>query len=122
MLVFLSSLACSSIPQSVPLKNSRYRLFPTPSLAKALAITFSDGEALTFAGMTLIVNEIGAGEAKTMSMFYVPSARLLFTGDLVSYEMTGFLLENRLKGGQNQLLKVQNQYAQENPQIIPGHG
>ena len=84
--------------------------------------TFADGDRLTFGDISLVVDEIGPGESETMSMFYSPDSNSLFTGDLVAYAMTPFVLENRLEAWQEQLAAVKAEYGAASPRIMPGHG
>jgi len=90
--------------------------FPQPTLA------FADGDVLRLGGVTFEVDEIGAGEATTMTMLYAPEGEALFTGDLVAYEMTGFALEGRTEEWIEQLAAVREAYADRAPRIYPGHG
>lgn len=52
--------------------------------------TFEDGETLTFDGLEIVVDEIGAGESKSMTIFYIPEHNALMVGDVVAYKMIGF--------------------------------
>jgi glyoxylase-like metal-dependent hydrolase (beta-lactamase superfamily II) len=100
------NVAPDDTPQAVPLPTN----------------AFADAEVLAFDGVDFVVDEIGAGEAEAMTMFYVPDANTLFVGDLISYGMTGFLLEGRLEEWLEQLRAVDAKYAATAPMIMPGHG
>ncbi len=94
----------------------------TPDVFPLPDNTFEDGEVLVFGDLTLNVHEIGPGESKSMSMFYLPEIETLFTGDLISYRMTGFLLEGRLDAWLHQLAELRIEYSRTSPRIMPGHG
>ncbi|MEM9160762.1 MAG: MBL fold metallo-hydrolase [Verrucomicrobiota bacterium] len=94
----------------------------TPDVFSLPDHTFEDGDVLVFADLTLNVHEIGPGESKSMSMFYLPEIGTLFTGDLISYRMTGFLLEGRLDAWLQQLAELRIEYSRTSPRIMPGHG
>jgi glyoxylase-like metal-dependent hydrolase (beta-lactamase superfamily II) len=94
----------------------------TPDTIPLPSHTFAAGQTLVFDGVEFIVDEIGAGEAEAMSMFYVPDANALFVGDLVCHRMTPFLLEGRLQQWLDQLRTIRSEYAETTPTIVPGHG
>ncbi len=91
-------------------------VFPLPTN------TFSDGATLKFDGVTFIVDELGAGESESMTAFYVPGNNALFVGDVVGYEMTGFLLEGRSGQWMQQIRSVLADYSDRAPTTYPGHG
>lgn len=91
-------------------------VFPLPTK------TFKDGETLLFDGVEFVVDEVGAGESKSMSAFYVPTHNALLVGDVVAYKMTGFLLEGRSADWINQIRRIVADYTERNPTVYPGHG
>ncbi len=94
----------------------------TPDVFAAPTVPVEDGETLRLGSVDLVIDEIGAGEAETMTMVYAPSENALFVGDLVAHEMTGFLLEGRSAAWIEQIERVVADYAARAPVVYPGHG
>lgn len=91
-------------------------IFPAPNKA------FSNGGTVTLGGITLHINEIGAGESETMTVLYAPTANALFVGDLVAHEMTGFVLERRSANWIQQIDAILAKHSETAPTVYPGHG
>ena len=90
--------------------------YPVPT------VLFEDGEQLDFGSLKFVVDEIGSGEAESMTMLDMPQHNILFVGDLVANGMTGFLLEQRSNNWIAQIDSVLASYGARNPHIYPGHG
>lgn len=84
--------------------------------------TFQDEQDLRFGDIHLVVDEIGRGEADTMTMFYAPDENYLFTGDVVDNGMTPFLMEGHTLDWLAQLEEIRSAYSDRNPIVFPGHG
>lgn len=82
----------------------------------------ADGQSLRFGDIELVANEIGQGEADTMTLFYAPSVNALFAGDIVDNKRTPFFLEGHTTEWLAQLPEVRDSYAERNPDVYPGHG
>ncbi|MCG8459071.1 MAG: hypothetical protein MI919_22570, partial [Holophagales bacterium] len=54
-----------------------------------------DDETLEIDGVEIITREMGPSESTGATVFYLPSTRDLYAGDLVLNQMHGFLLEER---------------------------
>jgi len=91
-------------------------VFPLPTRI------FKDGETLIFDGVDFVVDEIGMGESKSMTAFYLPAYNALFVGDVVAYKMTGFLLEGRIRDWTEQVRRISADYSDRYPRVYPGHG
>lgn len=94
----------------------------TPETFPLPTETFEHGDALTFGGVRFVVDEIGPGEAASMSMFHLPQRNLLVAGDLVAFQMTAFLLENRIAAWRAQIEAARARYGSDAPTLLPGHG
>ena len=81
----------------------------------------NSGEEIVFGNLKLLVDEIGAGEAEAMTMFYLASQKTLFTGDLIANQMTPLLTEGRTGAWLKQIETIAAKYA-EAETILPGHG
>ncbi|MEM7443550.1 MAG: MBL fold metallo-hydrolase [Pseudomonadota bacterium] len=83
---------------------------------------FNDGQEIVYSDIRLIVDDIGQGEAATMSMFYASSINALFTGDVVDNAMTPFMMEGHTVDWLAQIEAISNDYGERDPTIFPGHG
>lgn len=84
--------------------------------------TFTDQELLVFDTVRLVVDEIGRGEADTMSMFYAPDEGMLFPGDVVENNMTPFMMEGHTLDWLAQVDRIVAAYGPLTPMVYPGHG
>lgn len=82
----------------------------------------ADGEQFEIDGLSYVVDELGANEAMTMTLYSLPDENILFAGDVVENEMTGFLLEQHTAEWLSALFEVTEVYSERAPQIYPGHG
>lgn len=82
----------------------------------------SEGDSLTIDGIEVVVDELGTGEAPGMTMYFLPGQNQLFSGDLINYRMTSFLLEGRSSQWIEQLRTVAQTYSLSPPTVYPGHG
>ena len=84
------------------------------------------GENITVDGITFRFENIGPGEASTETMIYLPSQKILFTGDLVNNHMHPLLTGPTFKVSLSldwikQINYVMNKYS--NAKVLyPGHG
>lgn len=85
-------------------------------------VTFAGGQGLRFDDIELVVDEIGQGEADTMTMLYAPEQNYLFAGDVVDNEMTSFLMEGQTVQWIGQIDGIVASYAERQPAVFPGHG
>jgi glyoxylase-like metal-dependent hydrolase (beta-lactamase superfamily II) len=81
----------------------------------------ADGQKITHAGVTLKVNHLGEGEAPAMTVYSVPSAGILFPGDIVGNAVTPFLLEGRSEAWLAQLDRLKREFPNITT-VYPGHG
>ena len=84
--------------------------------------TVEDGETLAFGGIELVADEVGRGEADSMTILYAPEENALFTGDVVDNGRTGFLMEGHSAEWLDQIAAVRADYAERDPTVYPGHG
>ncbi len=98
-------------------------LFPddTSSFRPHIDQIVGDGETLDVGDFRFEVIELGPGEASTMTMFYEPSRRMLFAGDLFAVGMTPFLLEENVLPWIDQLDQVAALFPGDTI-VYPGHG
>ncbi len=98
-------------------------LFPddTSSFRPHIDRIVGDGETLDVGDFRFEVIELGPGEASTMTMFYEPSRRMLFAGDLFAVGMTPFLLEENVLPWIDQLDQVAAMFPGD-MMVYPGHG
>jgi glyoxylase-like metal-dependent hydrolase (beta-lactamase superfamily II) len=76
---------------------------------------------LELAGLQIRTLELGAGEAQSATVFYVPSAAALFGGDIAVAGMTDFLMEGRTEPWLAQLDKLASAFPEART-LYPGHG
>ena len=98
-------------------------LFPddTSPFRPSIDEIVADGETLDVGDFRFEVIELGPGEASTMTMFYEPSRRMLFAGDLFAVGMTPFLLEENVLPWLGQLDQVAAMFPGDTT-VYPGHG
>jgi glyoxylase-like metal-dependent hydrolase (beta-lactamase superfamily II) len=80
-----------------------------------------DGQEISLAGVTIKVNHFGEGEAPAMTVYSVPSAGILFPGDIVGNAVTPFLLEGRSEAWLAQLDRLKREFPNITA-VYPGHG
>lgn len=78
-------------------------------------------ETIVLGGEAFRFDEVGEGEASSMTVVVMPWRHLLFAADLVTNGVTPFLLEGRSGAWQKQLQKAEDAYA-DVERIYPGHG
>ena len=81
----------------------------------------ADGQEITLADVTIKVNHLGEGEAPAMTVYSVPSAGVLFPGDIVGNAVTPFVLEGRSEAWLAQLDRLKREFTNVTT-IYPGHG
>jgi glyoxylase-like metal-dependent hydrolase (beta-lactamase superfamily II) len=94
----------------------------SPEVYALPTMTFEDGETLTFDGLEIVVDEVGAGESKSMTTFYIPEYNALMVGDVVAYKMIGFFLEEHTNEWVDQIRQIVTDYSDRDPVTYPGHG
>jgi glyoxylase-like metal-dependent hydrolase (beta-lactamase superfamily II) len=80
-----------------------------------------DRDRLNIAGTVIETREWGPSESESATMFHLPQARVLFTGDVVANRVTDFLLEERTGPWLKQLTLLRSAYASVSV-AFPGHG
>lgn len=88
---------------------------PTPNTL------INDGERFTMGAVEFEVIEFGPSEASSMTVYAVPAANAVFTGDLLTPGMTPFLLEKRTAAWLEQLDTLAERFPPETI-AYPGHG
>ncbi len=81
----------------------------------------SSGENVTIDGITYNFEDLGPGEAGDMTLIYLPSQKILFTGDVVNNRMIPFLAEGRTSDWIKQIEFVRQNYSDAKV-LFPGHG
>jgi glyoxylase-like metal-dependent hydrolase (beta-lactamase superfamily II) len=81
----------------------------------------NSGRNVTIDGIIYSLKDIGPGEAGDMTLIYLPSQKLLFTGDVVNNEMIPFLAEGRSIDWIKQLEYIIQNYSDAKV-LFPGHG
>lgn len=76
---------------------------------------------VTIDGIEFVVDELGAGEASSITVFYQPQSQKLFVGDLSYPHMHPWLAEGRSNQWMGQLAYVLREYA-DTKVVYPGHG
>jgi glyoxylase-like metal-dependent hydrolase (beta-lactamase superfamily II) len=79
------------------------------------------GENVTVDGITYGFEDIGPGEGGDMTLIYLPSQKILFTGDVVNNHMHPFLAEGRSSDWINQIKYIEQNYSDAKI-LFPGHG
>ncbi|WP_250126320.1 MBL fold metallo-hydrolase [Chroococcidiopsis sp. CCMEE 29] len=80
-----------------------------------------DGDRIKLAGVEIYVRELGPNEASSMTLFHIPQAQSLFSGDLIANGMTPFLLEGHTSKWIKQLKTLSAMFPNV-VTIYPGHG
>jgi glyoxylase-like metal-dependent hydrolase (beta-lactamase superfamily II) len=81
----------------------------------------NSGGRITIDGIIYSLKDIGPGEAGDMTLIYLPSQKLLFTGDVVNNEMIPFLAEGHSLDWVKQLEHIKQNYS-DTKVLYPGHG
>jgi glyoxylase-like metal-dependent hydrolase (beta-lactamase superfamily II) len=81
----------------------------------------ADKQEIALADVTIKVNHFGEGEAPAMTVYSVPSAGILFPGDIVGNAVTPFLLEGRSEAWLAQLNRLKREFPNITT-VYPGHG
>jgi glyoxylase-like metal-dependent hydrolase (beta-lactamase superfamily II) len=76
---------------------------------------------VTIGGLRLATAEFGPDETHTATVFYEPSSRSLFAGDLVANRMTPALLEEHTCGWLSDLHQLRKRFPHVG-KVYPGHG
>jgi glyoxylase-like metal-dependent hydrolase (beta-lactamase superfamily II) len=76
---------------------------------------------VTIGGLRLATAEFGPGETHTATVFYEPSSRALFAGDIVANRMTPALLEEHSCGWLSHLDQLRKRFPHART-VYPGHG
>jgi glyoxylase-like metal-dependent hydrolase (beta-lactamase superfamily II) len=78
-------------------------------------------QPVTIGGLRLATAEFGPGETHTATVFYEPSSRALFAGDIVANRMTPALLEEHSCGWLSHLDQLRKRFPHAR-KVYPGHG
>jgi glyoxylase-like metal-dependent hydrolase (beta-lactamase superfamily II) len=81
----------------------------------------NSGENVTIDGITWNFEDLGPGEAGDMTLIYLPSQKILFTGDVVNNRMIPFLAEGRTSDWIKQIEYIKQNYSDAKV-LFPGHG
>ncbi len=92
-----------------------------PDRATVPTRVFADGKTLRLAGVEFQTGEFGAGEAPSQTVFYLPAAKALFTGDIVIDHLVPFLLNGHSAGWLEQIARLGREFPQAQT-LYPGHG
>jgi glyoxylase-like metal-dependent hydrolase (beta-lactamase superfamily II) len=79
-----------------------------------------DGQRLTLAGVTWTVQQLGAGEAESMTLLSSAEHRVVFVADLAGNAMTPWLVDGHVLRWMEQLDAAVKRYAGYT--LYPGHG
>jgi glyoxylase-like metal-dependent hydrolase (beta-lactamase superfamily II) len=79
------------------------------------------GESLIIDGVTLVIDDLGAGEASDITVIYLPEHRYFIASDLVYYRVHPWLAEGRSQQWLEQLDLVKSRYG-DAIQVFNGHG
>lgn len=79
-----------------------------------------DGQRLTLAGVTWTVQQLGAGEAESMTLLSSAEQRVVFVADLAGNAMTPWLVDGHVLRWMAQLDDAVKRYAGYT--LYPGHG
>ncbi|HTI74564.1 MAG TPA: MBL fold metallo-hydrolase [Mycobacterium sp.] len=83
--------------------------------------TFAGNAELHIAGLTLQSVDLGPGESATATVYFEPSTRTLFGGDLTGYHVTPALTEGNSCGWLTNLAALSSRFGDADL-IYPGHG
>jgi glyoxylase-like metal-dependent hydrolase (beta-lactamase superfamily II) len=93
--------------------------YPTSTLLPTEII--KPGEPLVIDGVSLTIDDLGAGEASDVTAIYLPEQRQLIASDLVYYRVHPWLAEGRSHQWIEQLNLVKERYP-KTVQMFNGHG
>jgi glyoxylase-like metal-dependent hydrolase (beta-lactamase superfamily II) len=79
------------------------------------------GKNITIDGITYSFEDIGPGEAGDMTLIYLPSQKILFTGDAVHNRMHPALIEGHSSDWIKQIEHIRQNYSDAKI-LFPGHG
>jgi glyoxylase-like metal-dependent hydrolase (beta-lactamase superfamily II) len=79
------------------------------------------GQTLRLGGLTIRSAEFGPGEHVSQTLYYLPSSRTLFAGDVVYNEATPALIESRSCGWLTDLARLRRRFPHADL-LYPGHG
>jgi glyoxylase-like metal-dependent hydrolase (beta-lactamase superfamily II) len=83
--------------------------------------TFASSAELHIAGLTLQTADFGPGESATATVYFEPSSRALFGGDLTGNHVTPALIEGNSCGWLTDLAALSDRFGDADT-IYPGHG
>jgi glyoxylase-like metal-dependent hydrolase (beta-lactamase superfamily II) len=83
--------------------------------------TFTLNAELHVAGLALQTVDFGPGESATATVYFEPSTRTLFGGDLTGYHVTPALIEGNSCGWLTNLAALSSRFGDADI-IYPGHG
>lgn len=83
--------------------------------------TFAPDAELHIAGLTLQTADFGPGESATATVYYEPTTRTLFGGDMTGYHVTPALIEGNSCGWLTNLAGLRGRFGNAE-MIYPGHG
>ena len=79
------------------------------------------GETVTLAGIDLLIDDLGHGEAVDNIVIYQPDTKLLFTGDVTQPHHHYYIGDGYPSGALDQLKHVYNEYS-DAKMLYSGHG
>ena len=79
------------------------------------------GETLRLGGLTIRSAQFGPGEHVSQTLYYLPSSRTLFAGDVVYNEATPALIESQSCGWLRDLVRLRRRFPRADL-LYPGHG
>jgi glyoxylase-like metal-dependent hydrolase (beta-lactamase superfamily II) len=79
------------------------------------------GQTLRLGGLTIRSAEFGPGEHVSQTLYYLPSSRTLFAGDVVYDEATPALIEGNSCGWLRDLARLRRRFPRADL-LYPGHG
>lgn len=82
--------------------------------------TLTDGQSVMLAGTSWTVQQLGAGEADTMTLLSSPERKLLLAADLAGNAMTPWMVDGHVMRWMDQLEAARSRYA--GYMLYPGHG
>ena len=83
--------------------------------------TFAGDAELRIAGLTLRTADFGAGESATATVYFEPSSRVLFGGDLTANHVTPALIEGNSCSWLINLAALSGRFGDADT-VYPGHG
>ena len=80
-----------------------------------------DTDRFTIDGMPIQARQLGAGESAGETVYYMPTAHIVVSGDLMCPDVLPFMAEGRTEAWLDQLQRVQRLFPRD-ASVLPGHG